>query len=373
MSLNIAIVANTCWNINNFRIGLIQHLIGLGHQIFVIAPNDDTSKIVSKKVNITFIPLQSLSRKGTNPLQDFKLIHELKNIYLENKINIAIQYTIKPNVYGSIAGKMANVKTISNVTGLGFVFLKDSIKTTFIKKLFKFGLAKSNKIIFQNIDDQKELIKLKIVNANKTFIINGSGINTQIFAPRQISKLTNDFVFLFIGRLLYDKGIEELIEAFTQINEDYPNTKLQIIGALDIGNPSAISEEKLKTWLYQNKNIQYLGLSNSLPDIIAPVDCVVLPSYREGLPKSMLEAMSMSKPIITSDAPGCKQLIDDNKNGLLCEVKSAISLYHAMKIMYQKSPEQLIEMGKHGRYLAETIYDEKIIVKQYEKIIEELK
>jgi glycosyltransferase involved in cell wall biosynthesis len=371
--MNIAIVANTCWNINNFRMGLIKHLISLGHNLFIIAPQDDTTSVVKKKVDITFLPLHSLSRKGTNPLQDFRLIKEIRELYAENNIEIAIQFTIKPNIYGSLAARSTNTKTISNVTGLGFVFLNKTLKTTFIKRLFRYGLSKSDKIVFQNKTDLIEMVAKKMVEKQKSILINGSGINTQLFAPKQNISKPSHFTFLFIGRLLYDKGLEELIEAFELINKDYPNTILQIIGALDIGNPSAISEEKLKIWLYNNQNIKYLGLSNNLAEIIAPVDCVLLPSYREGLPKSMLEAMSMGKPIITSNAPGCKQLIDDNKNGLLCEVKNALSLYHTMRTMINFSEAQRIEMGNHGRHLAETIYDEKIIVQQYEQLINELK
>jgi glycosyltransferase involved in cell wall biosynthesis len=371
--LNIALIANTCWNINNFRVGLIKHLIAQGHNVFVLAPKDDTTPILIKKIpKLRFIALNSLSRKGTNPIQDYKLIKEIKRIYLKYQIDIALQYTIKPNVYGSIAAASLKTKTISNVTGLGFAFLNKSIKTSLIRNLFKKGLAKSNLIVFQNKADFEELTQRNYVDAQKAHIILGSGVDTQVFKPSTIDKSGSEFVFLFIGRLLYDKGVSELVEAFNLLSEDYPNVVLKLIGALDIGNPSAISEAQLKEWLYQNKNIKYLGLSNNLPEIIAPVDCVVLPSYREGLPKSLLEAMSMAKPIITTNVPGCSQLIDEGKNGILCEARNVLSLFEALRHMVKLQVNSRESMGQHGRSLVEQKYDEQIIVKEYDKLIAQL-
>jgi glycosyltransferase involved in cell wall biosynthesis len=353
--------------------GLIKHLLVQGHQVFVLAPKDDTTPILLKKVpKVRFIALNSLSRKGTNPLQDYRLVKEIKRIYIKYNIDVALQYTIKPNVYGSLAAASLKTKTISNVTGLGFAFLNKSLKTNLIRRLFKRGLAKSNAIVFQNEEDFEELTQTNYVDKNKSHIIFGSGVNTEIFKPLEptTASANKDFVFLFIGRLLFDKGISELVEAFNLLSEDYPQVVLKLIGALDIGNPRAISEDQLKEWLYQNNNIKYLGLSNNLSEIIAPIDCVVLPSYREGLPKSLLEAMSMAKPIITTDVPGCSQLIDDGKNGILCEARNVLSLFEALRHMVKLRQDQRVEMGRHGRALVETKYDEQIIVKEYDRIIE---
>ncbi|MFM2385841.1 MAG: hypothetical protein RL660_598 [Bacteroidota bacterium] len=368
--MRIAIVANTSWNILNFRLGLIRHFISLGHEVFVVAPIDDTSKTLSENCEARIIPIQHLLRKGKNPLKDIRLMRELRHIYKKNQIDVAFQFTIKPNVYGSLAARTLPTKTVSNVTGLGYVFLNKSPVNLLVQRLFKYALSHSDKVVFQNSQDLDEVVALGIVADSKSLIIDGSGINVDVFAPRVSEANTHEhFIFLFIGRLLHDKGVIELVEAFNMLCVDYKHVELRMIGALDIGNPSAISETLLKQWLYRNQQIRYLGLSNDLPSIINDVDCVVLPSYREGLPKSILEAMSMSKPIIVSDAPGCRQLVDNGRNGIICEAKSAIALYKAMREMVQLPQGIRSEMGTHGRHLAVNKYNEKIIVAKYEALL----
>jgi glycosyltransferase involved in cell wall biosynthesis len=369
---NIAIVANTSWNIANFRLGLIKHLISIGHQVFVFAPVDASTDFIIASVDVEFIPLHNMSRKGTNPFVELKCIREIREKYIEYDISIAVLFTIKPNVYGSIASVRAKVKTIANVTGLGYVFINKSMVNSFISRLFKYGLSKARIVVFQNEIDRKLMIRKRMVEANKTKLILGSGINVDKFAMPIDCNLHKSFTFLYIGRLLYDKGVRELIAGFNKLSLIYPTVRLQLIGALDVGNPAGIAEDQLKNWLYVNKNISYLGLSNNLPEIIAPVHCVVLPSYREGLPKSLLEAMSMSKPIITTNAPGCSQLIENGKNGIICKARHEDSLFEAMRKMLELRDEDRAAMGQHGRLLAETVYNEQLIVRQYEQLISEV-
>jgi glycosyltransferase involved in cell wall biosynthesis len=370
--VNIAITSNTSWNIYNFRIGLIQHLQSIGHTVFFVSPYDEYAILVTQKTKATHLELFKLKRKGKNPIQDRGLYKELCNIYKENKIELALHYTIKPNIYGALACDKIGIKCISNVTGLGFVFLKKSISNNIIKQFFKYALNKSNSIVLQNNEDKILMLEQKVFPECKMKLIYGSGINTTYFNNnngKDKERQNDEFIFLFIGRLLYDKGIRELFQAFKTLSSKYSNLKLHIIGEIDDDNPSAVKHHELESLITESTNIVYFGKRNDVRQNISDSDTVVLPSYREGLPKSLLEAMSMSKPIITTNVPGCSQLIINNANGLLCEVKSSADLMDKMERMYLFKNEERIAMGELSRKLVLENYDEKIIVKQYQELI----
>ncbi len=367
--MTIAIVANTSWNILNFRLGLILHLQKLGHTVCFVSPFDEYAILVAQKTKAKHIELVKLDRKGKNPFTDRKLYQELLEIYKSNKIDIALHYTIKPNIYGALAAHKAGIKSICNVTGLGYVFMKKSFVNNAIKKFFKYALNKANTIVLQNDLDKDLMLYNNVFQESKIKMIYGSGINTDFFAPVPISLNNEKFIFLFIGRLLYDKGIVELLDAFEQISSKYPQAQLHIVGEVDTDNPSAIKNHELEKIISENNNVIYFGKRNDVRQNIAAAHTVVLPSYREGLPKSLLEAMAMAKPIITTNAPGCSQLIYNNTNGYICEVKSSKDLAKKMEKMLLQTNEQRHSMGLACRNLVLEKYDEKIIVEQYAEII----
>ncbi len=369
-NLKIAIVLNTAWNIYNYRLGLIRALIAAGHEVVAIAPPDEfVPQIVA--TGCTFVPTHKLSRKGTNPVKDWQYSQELYKIYKAQAIDIALQYTIKPNIYGSMAAGRAGIKSISTVTGLGYSFLSDGLVNKIAKLLYKKAFSATSLVAFQNRDDQALFQDLGLCPAQKTTLIKGSGINTTYFCPLPKTQENSDLIYLFVGRLLYDKGVVELLAAARQLKQEHPATQFWIVGAIDQGNPSAISEEMLQEYI-ADSTINYLGQSDDVRSIMQNADVVVLPSYREGLPRVMLESLAMAKPIVTTDVAGCREVIQDTRNGFLVPVKDSTALAIALQKMYECSPAQRSEMGKVGRQMALDIFDEQAIINRYFEEIEKL-
>ncbi len=364
----IAISINTSWNIYNFRLGLIKALQKEGYKIYAIAPKDDYSEKL-ENLGVKHIDI-FMNNKGTNPLEDIKTIWEYYKTYKQIKPDVALHYTIKPNIYGTIGAKLAGVKVINNISGLGTVFLNDSISSKIARNLYKIALKFSNKVFFQNPYDKELFIQKRLVEEYKTDLLPGSGIDTDKFKPLEKEK-SNKFKFLFIARLVRDKGIIEYVEAAKEILKNYKDVEFQVLGAFYSGNPTAITKEQMDEWI-KNGIINYLGVSDNVSEIIKNSDCVVLPSYREGLSRVLLEAASMAKPIITTDTPGCRDVVEDGINGFLCKVKDSKDLANKMEKMLNLSEEDRIKMGKAGREKIIKEFDEKIVIEKYLKAIKEV-
>lgn len=369
--LNIGIVLNTAWNIYNFRLGLVRALLAAGHKVIAIAPVDEFVPPI-EATGCIFVPLQHLSRKGVNPIKDLRFSYELFQIYKEYKIDIVLQYTIKPNIYGSMAANLAKIKSISTVTGLGYSFLSEGTVNKVVKQLYKTAFKSCSCIAFQNSDDKKLFEDLKLCPPEKTTLIKGSGINTDYFKPLPKTQISDNLIFLFVGRLLYDKGITELLSAAEILKNKYPKTEIWVVGGIDEGNPSAI-EKSVINEKHNTGIIKYLGASSDVRSIMQNADVVVLPSYREGLPRVMLESVAMAKPIITTDTAGCKDMVRGSENGFLVPVKNAEALANAMIKMYELSPEERQKMGEVGRKMALEEFDEQAIIKRYFDEIYQLK
>lgn len=361
--LKIGIVLNTAWNIYNFRLGLVKAFLAEGHQVYAIAPVDDFVSEI-EATGCTFIPVYHLSRKGVNPIQDLQFGYELYKIYTSKQLDLVLHYTIKPNIYGCLAAGRANVKSISTVTGLGYSFMKEGLVNKIVKRLYKTAFKSGTRIAFQNRDDKKLFEDLGLCPTTKTTLIKGSGINTSHFKPMAKKESYDKLIYLFVGRLLYDKGVKELFEAAKKFKAQCPETEIWVVGAIDDGNPSAVNKEEVEA---QEKNgtIRYWGVSKDVRSIMQEADVVVLPSYREGLPRVMLESLAMGKPIITTDTAGCRETIQDTKNGFLVPVKDAVALEKAMLKMFQLSAGERQKMGAIGREMALNEFDEKAIIKRY--------
>lgn len=366
----IALVANIAWNLYNFRRGLIKALQSQGYEIILIAAADEYVPQL-QAMNCTFIPLQNMSRKGTNPIQDYQLYKELYQIYKDYAPIAVLQYTIKPNIYGTLAAYKAKIPAIATITGLGYTFLNEGLVPKLVRYLYKFALARAEKVIFQNGDDRALFLQGNLVAESKTLLVRGSGIDVHNFQPQQKdTAYKNTFIFLFVGRLLYDKGIREYLQAAEQVKATLQHAvQFKILGALDTENPSALAKEELQKYI-DNGIVDYLGTSDKVKEIMGNCDCVVLPSYREGLPRVMLEALSMAKPIITTDAPGCRDTVEDAKNGFCVPVQNTMLLANACTKMYELSDEQRIQMGQAGRYMAEQLFSQEVIVQQYITLLE---
>jgi glycosyltransferase involved in cell wall biosynthesis len=365
----VAITLNTAWNIYNFRLGLMKKLRDKGYEVIAIAPEDDFVTKIEEE-GFKFIPIKNLSRKGTNPINDFKLALELHRIYKREKVDLVLQYTIKPVIYGILAAKFANVKSINTLTGLGYSFLSSGLVNHFVKRLYKLSLQYATKVWFQNKDDKELFVREKLVKSGNIDIINGSGINTTYFRPSDIFKENSPLIFLFIGRLLFDKGIQEFVKAARIVKEQGIKAEFHVVGALDTDNPSAIDKSTLDSWI-KEKAIYYHGTTNDVRAFIQKSDIIVLPSYREGLPRVMLEGMSMGKPLITTDVPGCRETVVNNYNGFLVEVKNETALANVFKEMLTLGSSVREKMGIAGRKMALEIFDEKIITQKYINAVNE--
>jgi len=365
----IAIVINTSWNIFNFRVGLLKTLQSKGYKIIAIAPRDEySSKLEAFGFEYHEI---KMNNKGTNPVEDAKLVYDFYKLYKQVAPDVILQYTIKPNIYGSMAAGILGIPVISNISGLGTVFLNDSFSSKIARMLYKIALKIPKKVFYQNSHDRELFIESKLVKEAKTDLLPGSGIDTEKFKPieKELSK-DGALRFLFIARLVKDKGLIEYVKASKQI-ANHEKVECCILGAFYPGNPTAITENEMETWEKEGI-LKYLGTSDDVKSIISNADCIVLPSYREGLSRVLLEAASMAKPIITTNVPGCKEVVDDGINGYLCNIKDSDSLVEQMNKMILLSEEERINMGKKGREKIIREFDEKIVIKKYEEAISKI-
>ncbi len=359
--MRVAIVINTSWNIFNYRQGLIKALIANGCEVIAIAPPDEFS-VRLKELGCTFVPLP-MDNKGMNPVKDFWLYLRMLLVYKDLKPDYILHYTVKPNVFGTLAAASLGIKCISNVSGLGTAFIRKGLLLFVVKQLYRFAFQFPQRIFFQNKDDRDLFLNLSILDKNKTDVLPGSGINASKFKIVEIER-NKSFVFLLIARLLADKGILEYAMASKMLKEKGYQFEAQLIGFFDRESKYNISTSELDNWV-ENGYIRFLGESTNIQADIAKVNCVVLPSYREGTPRSILEAMAMAKPVITTNVPGCKEVLVEGENGFFCESKNAQSLANAMIKMLESSEESLRTMGLHGRKIVEEKFDESIVVEKY--------
>ena len=370
MSKKILISLNTAWNLLNFRAGLIHGLISSGFEVIAVAPQD---KYVTELelVGCRFVHLE-MDNQGTNPLRDFLLLWRYCRLLKTEKPDLCLFYTVKPNVYGSLVSGMCGIPFINNVSGLGAVFIQSGWLKRFVSALYKFAFRNSSRVFFQNRDDLGLFLENKLVRVELTDVLPGSGINLHRFTPGDgaVRKpLTVPFRFLLIARMLKDKGVVEFVSAAQLLKESGVKAEFCLLGFLDAQNPAAISSEKMKEWTVQGY-VKYLGVSDDVREHIASADCIVLPSYREGTPRSLLEAAAMAKPIITTNVTGCKEVVEHGVNGFLCEAKNAQDLALKMNEMLLLSEDQRRLMGQRGRLKMEKEFDEQIVIQKYLKAID---
>jgi len=366
--MKVLIVLNSSWQAYNFRFNLARALKLNGYDVVFLAPYDKKySELLKQEFKFYNIDIDP---KGINPIADIKTMFSMYRLFRSLNPSIVLNFTIKPNIYSSLVARIMNIKSISNISGLGTLFINKSIVTQIAKILYKIALNFNTKVFFQNNDDKLLFIEHKLIKKNKTDLLPGSGVDLNKFIPI-INHNDGIFKFLVIARLLKDKGIMEFVDAIKIINKKYYNVEFQLLGAVGVANKTAISQSELDTWIKEGL-LNYLGTTDSVQEIIAKCDCVVLPSYREGTPRSLLEACSMGKPIITTNVAGCKDVVDDGINGYLCKVKSAKDLAIKMEMMINLSNDQRKKMGQLGRDKIVTEFDEKIVINKYLASIKEV-
>jgi len=367
----VALVANSTWNIYNFRLNLIDKFIAEGMDVVVIAPVDEYLTYKEKYPTVRHFSLRTMDRDSTNPIKDFLLVLELTRRYKKIKPDIVLHFTNKPNIFGGVAAWLAGVKSIAVVTGLGYAFIHNGFIKKVISWLYRVTAGFHQKFIFENIEDRKLFASLQIVEGSRAVSVKGCGVDTAWFHPYPNGLSKDKTIFTFIGRLLYDKGIREFVEAAKIIKSTMPNVDFWIVGELDAENPATVDKDDLIKWVEEDI-VYYHGFIKDVRDIIAKSDCIVLPSYREAIPRTITEAMSMSKPVITTDTAGCREAVDQDKNGFLVKVKDAASLTESFIQFLELKHDDREAMGKAGREKAIREFDDKLIAIDIFKIVKKL-
>jgi glycosyltransferase involved in cell wall biosynthesis len=364
----IVLAYNTSWYVWNFRMPLILALRARGYEVVVLAPRDRYSeRIVAAGVALR--PL-SLDARGRNPLRELATAVEFLRAYAEIRPVVALHYTVKPNLYGSLAARILSIPVIDNVTGLGAVFEKKGVLASVVRALYKIAFARAERVFFQNPDDCALFIRGGLVRPAQADLLPGSGVDLERFRPRPRGE--GPFTFLFVGRLLKAKGVEDLLAAARLVRSRRPDVRVVLLGKRDDGGPGA-ANARLLDEAAADGSVALAGVTDDVRPFIAEADCVVLPSYYlEGTPRSLLEAAAMGKPLIAADSVGTREPVRDGANGFLCRPRDPEDLAAKMLAMEALPKEARDAMGAISRRIAEERFDEHIVIGKYVEIVDRL-
>jgi glycosyltransferase involved in cell wall biosynthesis len=365
----IAIVTNISWNIYNFRIDLVRAIKKAGYQPVLIAATDKYAKLLIED-GWTFIPVDNMERTGTNPFKDMVTFFDLLRIYRSHKIDLALHYHSKPLIYGNLAATLLKIPFIPTITGKGGPFSDDrKIIKLLVSFLYRLSFRKSAKVVFQNNEDMDFFVEEGITKRAKAELAEGSGIDLIKFDADRYTKPDNEkVVFFMYSRLTHAKGVTFYVDAAKKITKKYKNVEFKLAGTFE-SDRLAIKKEDMALW-HKQGHINYIGVTTDMPLELSRSHVIVLPSYySEGLPKSLIEAAAMSKPIITTNNVGCRQAVQHNVNGYLVPVKDSDKLAEAFEDFINLSDDEKKAMGAASRKAAETRFDKKIVVQKYMSLI----
>jgi glycosyltransferase involved in cell wall biosynthesis len=356
----ITLSANTSWYLYNFRASTIRRLLHEGYRVLCLSPEDAYSRKLVQDLHCEWLPLR-MDNQGTNPLQDAVLVLRLWRYYRQFSPVAALHFTVKNNVYGTWAAYALRVPAINNISGLGTAFIHTGLVPAIVRMLYKTSQRFAHRVFCQNEEDYAQLLAEKLVAATHLELLPGSGVDLERFHPALKKVPTRPFRFLYAGRMLADKGLYELVEAFRSIIQDGVECSLWLSGFADVENVSSIAQQQLSQW-GEEAGIEWLGASDAMETVYADVDCVVLPSYREGMPRSLLEAGAMGLPVVATDVPGCRNIIQHGFNGLLCASRSSASLKQAMLQMLAMPAGERAALGDNGRRRVEEKFSDAVVV-----------
>lgn len=356
----ITLSANTSWYLFNFRASTIRRFVCDGYRVVCLSPPDDYSQKLVDELGCEWLPL-AMDNMGSNPFKDVGLVVRFWRHYRSLKPVAAFHFTIKNNVYGTWAAWLNGVPAINNVSGLGTAFIRSGLVGFVVRMLYKLSMPLAFRVFCQNQEDFQLLTERKLVPELRLSLLPGSGVDLERFHPGLRVPHQDYFRFLYAGRMLADKGLHELIDVVRQINANGVKCVLWLLGFSDVKNVSAIKQSELDAWNGMS-GVEYLGPSDAMETIYAQVDCLVLPSYREGMPRSILEAGAMGLPVVATDVPGCRNIVTDGVNGLLCEARSRESLAAAMRRIMQMNESEREAMGQNGRARVEADFSENLVI-----------
>ncbi len=362
MNDKILILANNSGGLYGFRKELMQELISRGYKVYASTPFDDFIDEL-KELGIHLIKTE-INRRGMNPIRDSKLILEYIKIIKKIKPSLVITYTIKPNLYGASVARLLKIPYAINITGLGTAFQNDGILRKLVTKWYKFVCKKVKVTFFENVGNQEIFLHLDIVKPDKCCVLNGAGVNTEHYYFSQYPPIKDKLHFLFIGRIMKEKGVDELFWAIEKLYEDNKNIILDVVGSFEDNYADIIKELEDKGCLH------YYGYQKDVRPFIEKCHCFVLPSYHEGMANTLLECASMGRPLITSNIHGCKEAVIDGKNGYIVKVKNSHDLFNKMSNFIDLSIANKENMGKKSRDIVECKFQKKKVVKETLKSLE---
>lgn len=367
-SRRIAISANCAWNLFNFRKAVIRELIRAGWNVVALVPPDEHAPALAS-LGVEVRPL-AMDARGFSPVRDSILLLRYYHALREIRPAVFLGFTAKPNVYGSAAASWVGVPSINTVSGLGTGFLSGRALQAVMMTLYRWGMRHSHRVFFHNKDDLELFVGARIVRHEQARVIKGSGVNLLEFVPVAASGPSGkELTFLFVGRLLKDKGLREFIAAAAEVKKTLAAT-FQVIGSVE-DHPKAVPAPAVMD-AFGKGHIELLGSTSDVRPFVERADCVVLPSYREGLPRVILEAAAMGKPVIVTDVPGCRDAVDGGLTGLLCEARSTSSLVETIHNFAATSNEEREAMGLRARAKAEREFSEEGVVAAYLETIADL-
>ncbi len=360
--MKIILFANTDWYLYNFRLALAEGLRREGHEVVLVSPPGDYGTAL-EKAGFRWVPFP-LSRRGTNPLCDLYTIWKLYQFYKKERPDFVHNFTIKCVLYSSIAAHMAGgCRVINSITGLGYVFVNDDLKARLLHSLVRgfYKIALQNtRVIFQNSDDQTLFLQQKMVSKAQTILVKGSGVDTSKFVvspePDGIPQV------VLPARMLWDKGVGEFVAAAQIVHKQNKNVRFILTGNCDPANPAAVPLEQLQSWQREGV-VEWCGWQDDMLKVYANSHIVCLPSYREGLPRSLIEASACGRPIVATDVPGCRQVVSHGENGLLVPIRNAAALADALCQLLEDAPLRK-RMGLRGREIVEVEYSSDRIVSE---------
>lgn len=367
--MRVLLTVNAAWNILNFRLPLVTAMLSDGHEVIVLAPRDDAVPQL-EALGCQFHHLE-MNVKGLNPLHEPKLMVTLNRHFRDLRPDVILSFTIKNNIFGALVARRCGIPFIPNVTGLGTAFLSGGLLERVAVMLYKMSFRKLPVAFFQNEDDRDLFVARDMVSKDQARLLPGSGIDLTRFAIEEFAGTDDQPHFLMIARLLRDKGVLEFVDAARRVKARHPEVRFQLLGATDAENRTAIDAQTVADWTAEGV-IEYLGTVSDVRPVIADAQCVVLPSYREGAPRTLIEAAALARPVIATDVPGCRAVVDHGKTGFLCEVRSGESLAAACEAFLALTPDARRALGAAGRAKMEQEFDQSIVVQAYRGAIRDL-
>ena len=353
--MKILILANMDVGLYKFRKELIQELLNQGNEVYISLPNGE---LISKLEDMGCHFLDTdVDRRGINPKTDFKLLNQYRKIVKKIRPDLVITYTIKPNIYGGMICRWMKIPYATNITGLGTAFQSDGLLKKIVVFLYGIALKKAKVVFFENIQNKQTIIKHKIIKEHQACLLNGAGVNLEEYEFCEYPD-TDEIRFLFIGRIMKEKGVDELFEVAERIRKENSNVFFDIVGPMEDDYKGRVET------LSDNGVINYYGYQEDVKPFIQRCHCFVLPSYHEGMANTLLEAAAMGRPLITSDIHGCKEAVLVGVSGYLVQKGNSEDLYRKMKQFIQLSFEEKEKMGQESRKHMETVFDKKKVVEE---------